>query len=146
MRNIKIFKYDDLNRSDHPNVGRVFPSQRHNADEDEILSDIIPDKDTKTTEPTSGREGPLQKLLKSEEEKPHTINDKTKTIAKSANAKPMLETKSDSLNNQRDLTDSKKVTGHKKDKNEKSVEPQRYSLRPRISKPQVYLLKITENS
>ena len=50
-----------------------------------------------------------------------------------------------------DTQKSVNTTPHNINKNRKNaaknerVEPQQYSLRPRISKPQVYCLKITEN-
>ena len=39
MRQIKIYKIDDLTKSDHPNVNKVFPLQDNNLNEDEILND-----------------------------------------------------------------------------------------------------------
>ena len=39
MRQIKIYKIDDLTKSDQPNVNKVFPLQDNNLNEDEILND-----------------------------------------------------------------------------------------------------------
>ena len=37
MRNIKIYKIDDLTKTNHPNVNKIFPLQSNNPDELAIL-------------------------------------------------------------------------------------------------------------
>ena len=45
MRNIKIYKSDDLTKTDHPNVDKIYPLQSNNPDESMILEGSPP-KDT----------------------------------------------------------------------------------------------------
>ena len=43
MRNIKIYKIDDLTKTNHPNVNKIFPLQSNNPDELAILENAPPE-------------------------------------------------------------------------------------------------------
>ena len=82
---------------------------------------------------------PLLKLLKSEDEKPIP----SKSIENDAKSKLPLK-KVDTREPKNGILNTSNPKSKNTAKNER-VEAQKYSLRPRISKPQVYFLKITEN-
>ena len=53
MRNIKIYKADDLNKSDNKNVNKIFPLASNNPNDEEIFNEIPPSNANKNVRKTS---------------------------------------------------------------------------------------------